>query len=152
LFEMFEIVNGMSIPITICNDTAQPVVVKDFDLKRSSVNICPARKVSANSSLRFSIISIGGQGNESFTISIDRCNIKIWWNWVPKKGIGPFIEQISKDYRIVKELNSFGEISFHVLRRDQLKKEKAQELKQQHLELQDLIEQTGFTEVELEAI
>jgi hypothetical protein len=37
------------------------------------------------------------------------------------------------------------------LRRDQLKKE-AQELKQQHLDLQDLIEQTGFTEVELSAI
>lgn len=39
LFEIFEIVDGMSIPVTICNDTTQPVIVKNFDLKRSSVNI-----------------------------------------------------------------------------------------------------------------
>ena len=151
LFEIFEIVDGMSIPVTICNDTTQPVIVKNFDLKRSSVNIYSARKVSANSSISFSIIPIVGPGNESFTVTVGRCNIKIWWNLVPKKGIGPFVEQISEDYRIVKKLNSFGEVSFHVLRRDQLKKE-AQELKQQHLDLQDLIEQTGFKEVELRAI
>jgi len=61
-------------------------------------------------------------------VIVNDCNIKIWWNWVPQKGIGPFVEQSPGSYRIIKRLNSSGKVVFHILNKERLEKEKAQEL------------------------
>ncbi|OUM67628.1 hypothetical protein PIROE2DRAFT_4919 [Piromyces sp. E2] len=140
----------MNVSATIYNDTEHNIIIRNFKISRSSINIMPC-KIIPFSTLRFSIIPIAGDDNESFQINVNGCDIKIWWNFIPNKGYGPFVEQSSGNYRIVKLLFN-GELSFHVLNKNQLQKDKAKYLKQQNLDIYDIIEQTGFTELELNSI
>ncbi|MDR3155688.1 MAG: hypothetical protein LBT90_01115 [Holosporaceae bacterium] len=148
----FNIISAMDIPLTVCNDTEEPVIVKDFKLERSSVDIWPlVKKVDKGKTVTFHITPIAGSNEESFNIVIKGVKIPIILKWISGKGMGPFVKQQDSDFRVIKTPESAAGVRLCVMGQNQLpRKEKVQELTQQrNLDWQDLSEQTGFTEDEL---
>lgn len=139
---------AMDIPIKIFNDTGQVIIVRDFNFKHSIVNI-RARKINTGETLGFSIIPIAGE-KESFHIVVGGTTIPIVLERITGKGIGPFIEQPDAEFRAIKTLEPANGVNLRIVTKKQLpNKEKVQELMQQRVDLQDLSEQTGFTQEEL---
>jgi hypothetical protein len=77
--------------------------------------------------------------------------ISVTLDWIPGKGIGPFVEQPSAEFRAVKSLEGADGVLLHIVTKAHLPpREKVRELSHQHsLDIQDLSEQTGFTQDEL---
>ena len=149
---LLESVSGMQLSVTILNDTDQKVILKDFNLPYSSIDIGP-RKIEGGSKLKFGITPIAGNEEESFHIVVGKSIIPIVLTWIRDKGIGPFIQQQDTQFRALKSCVSSSGIQIRVVDKSKLlTKKQVQERTQQCSDLQDLSEQTGFTQEELQAL
>ncbi len=149
---LFESVSGMQLPVTILNDTDQRVILKDFDFRYSSIDIGP-RKIEMGSKLKFSITPVAGNEEESFHIVVGRSIIPIVLTWIRDKGIGPFIQQKDTQFRALKSCEPSAGIQIRIVDKSRLlSKKQVKERSQQCTDLQDLSEQTGFTQKELEEL
>lgn len=152
MFWLFESVSGMQLSVTVLNDTDQKVILKDFDFKYSSIDIGP-RKIESGNKLRFGITPIAGNEEETFHIVVGKSVIPIVLTWVKDKGIGPFIQQKDTQFRALKSCEPSSGIQIRVVDKSKLlTKKQVQERTQQCSDLQDLSEQTGFTQEELQAL
>lgn len=142
---------AMDIPVKIFNRTNFAVVVRDFDFKNSIVDI-GARRINAGEALKFNITPIAGEV-ESFSIVVEHTTIPILLKWVTGKGIGPFVQQPNTKFRAIKVLEPANGVRLDIINKEQLPSpKKVQELRQQNIDLEDLSEQTGFTQEELKAL
>lgn len=149
MFSLFGNVLAMQLPVTIRNETDQRVILKDFDFRYSSIDIGP-RKIDAGSELKFSITPIAGEEKESFHIVIAGSIIPILLTWIKDKGIGPFIQQQDTPFRALKSCEPSAGVKIRIVDKSKLlSKKQAKRQAQQCADLQDLSEQTGFTQEEL---
>lgn len=149
---LLESVSGMQLPVTILNDTDQKVILKDFNLKYSSIDIGP-RKIERGRKLKFGITPVAGNEEESFHIVVGESIIPIVLTWIKDKGIGPFIQQKDTQFRALKNCEPSAGIQIRIVDKSNLlTKKQIQERTQQCSDWQDLSEQTGFTQEELQAL
>ena len=147
-----ESVTAMQLPVVVCNETNQKVILKDIRLKYSSIDIGP-RRIDEGKNLHFNIIPVAGKDEESFNIVIGTSIIPIVLKWVKNKGLGPFIQQQDTPFRALKSNEPSAGVKLRIVEKSKLMpKRQAQECSQQCSDLQDLSEQTGFTQAELQSL
>jgi hypothetical protein len=155
--DFFSYAGGFSVIVE--NATNDLVTLSDFVLTNSSISRHSSlKKINPKEEIDFFIFPIAGEKDDSFCLKIKThdAKVKIWWNFIPKKGYGPFLEAISQDvpYRVLKNVNKRGDvIRFKIVEkneweRDSVARDKAKKMKMELCNYRDIYEQTGFSEAE----
>jgi hypothetical protein len=154
------VADAMQVDVTVRNRTSKTARMRDFSfinslLKSSTPDVSTAKMVpiAPGNALELTIIPIAGKKRDSFVIDVKGESIIVWWNFVLNKGYGPFLEQDTKKYRATKRIEEGGSVVFDVVEKNSLQSSEslAKDLLSQHFDTQDISDQTGFTEKELQS-
>jgi hypothetical protein len=152
-------VNAMQMDVIVKNCTSKPAKICDFSFTNSSlirsvpnINKVKEVKIAPNGTFELTIVPIAGKKPDFFIVNVGgKENIKIWWNFVPSKGYGPFLEQDTEKYRAIKKVKEIDSITFFIVKKTSLQfSESLVRDLAQYLDIQDISDQTGFTQGELQ--